>query len=193
MTTMLEPLVRKAPRWMAIALIVSVGLNLLAIGTLASAVWRFRHEATFAAGPGSGNLLGFTATLSAERRDAIFRLTGDERRSLHPLRSEVRAARLDARQAFLADPFDRNVFAQAQARVLDAELRARRQTQALFVAIASQLSKEERQSFVRWQPQLGPADHWKGTGGIWKNRGRGPEVEQTPARPLEPTSSVPPR
>lgn len=189
--TMPEPIVRKAPRWMAIALIASVGLNLLAIGTIASAVWRFRQEAPFAAGPGSGNLLGFTATLPDERRIAIFKKTGEERRSLHPLRAEVRAARLAARQAFLTEPFDREAFAQAQAKVLEAELQARRQTQALFVAIASQLSKEERQSFIRWQPPMNPAERWKGPGGFWKKRH--PETEQGTQRPPEVRPAETPR
>ena len=193
MTSTPEPIVRKAPSWMAIALVASVGLNLVAIGTIATAVWRFRHEAPFSAGPGSGHLLGFTATLPAERRTAIFRQTGDERRSMHPLRAEVRAARLAARQAFLAEPFDREAFAQAQTKAIDAEMRARRQMQALFVAIASQLSKEERQSFARWQPPMGPAERWKGRGGfVPKRGGKGPDAEQAP-RPLEPTPAGNPR
>ena len=56
-----------APRWMRNALIASLAVHLLVAGALASAFWRFRQEAPFAGSPGNVNLLGFTASLPAER------------------------------------------------------------------------------------------------------------------------------
>ena len=141
-----------APRWMRNALIASLAVHLLVAGALASAFWRFRQEAPFAGSPGNVNLLGFTASLPAERRQAILQQTAEERRALRPLRAEVRAARLAARSTFLTEPFDRDAFAKAQTLVLETELRARKQSQALFISIAGMLSTEERQAFARWQP-----------------------------------------
>ena len=152
----------RSPRWIRLALVTSLAVNLLVVGALASAFWRFRREAPFAGNPGYVNLLGFAATLPAERHKAIMQQTAEERRALRPLRAEVRAARLAARSTFLAEPFDPDAFAKAQTLVLETELRARKQSQALFSSIARLLSNEERRAFARWQPGPPPA---RGFGG----------------------------
>ena len=177
-----------ARRWMPLALLASLAVNLLFLGATGAAVWRFRQAAIFGPGqgPGSGNLLGFTATLPAARKDSIMRQTGEELRVLRPLRAEVRAARHAARVALLADPFDRNAFAMAQARVLDAEFRARKETQNLFLAIAGSMTQEERQAFAHWHPEgtFGSAKGAaKGPGGWWLRQRPAPatpDADRTP-------------
>ena len=170
-------------RWTRVALVASLAVNLGVAGAVASAYWRLRRETAFAAVNVNlpGNLLGFTSTLTPERRSAIMRQTGDQRRSLRPLRAEVQAARLAARTVFLADPFDREVYAKAQAQVLDAEFRARKETQALFIEIAGALSREERQTFARWQPE-GPRAG-RAPGGQWKRPEFGRKGETAPVAP----------
>ena len=165
-------------RWTRVALVASLAVNLGIAGACASAYWRLRREAPFAAVSVNlpGNLLGFTSTLTPERRSAIMRQTGDQRRSLRPLRAEVQAARLAARTVFLADPFDREAFAKAQAQVLDAEFRARKETQAMFIEIAGALSREERQAFARWQPEGPRAGREPGGRGKRQDFGRNSDV-----------------
>lgn len=171
MTTTAAPLSdgNKPWRWMPIALVASLAINLLITGALASAYWRFRQEAPFAGNPGNINLLGFTATLPANRRQTILRQTADERRAMRPLRAEVRTARVAARAVFLAEPFDSDAFARAQSHVLDTELRARKQAQTLFLSIAGMLNREERQYFARWHPDGPPPG--KGSGGGKRREG----------------------
>ena len=175
-----------SPRWLRAALVASLALNLGVVGAFGSAYWRVRRETAFAAGHRNmpGNLLGFTAMLPPERRSVILRETSGQRRMLRPLRAEVQAARLAARAAFLAEPFDREAFDKAQAQVLDAEMRARKETQALFLAIAGSLSREERQAFARWQPEGRP----KGPepGGRWKRPDYGRNGEAGPPTPAAP-------
>ena len=178
------------PRWLRLALMASLAVNLAVAGAFGSAFWRSRQEAPFAAGPGNGNLLGFTALLPPERRQAVMRQTGEHRRTLRPLRAELQAARLAARAAFLADPFDREAFARAQAQVLEAELRARKEAQTLFLAIASSLSKEERQSFARWQPEGPRAGRGPGVGGKRPDRLRAGENTEPPPAPIDPEPSA---
>ena len=178
----------RTSRWMRVALVASLALNVGVAGAFASAYWRFRREAPFAAG--TGNLLGYTAMLPPDRRQIIMRQTGEQRRSLRPLRAEVQAARLASRAAFLAEPFDRDAFAKAQSQVLDAEFRARKEAHALFLTIAGTLSAEERQSFARWQPE-GPR-----TGRTPGGKGKRPdraETEQLPRAPGGPEGASIPR
>ena len=113
----------------------------------------------------------------------------EQRRLLRPLRAEVQAARLAARAAFLAEPFDREAFAKAQDHVLDAEFRARKETQAMFVEIAGALSHEERQSYSRWQPE-GPRGG-RDAGGRWKRPGTGRDGDVAPVAPEGPDRAGP--
>ena len=59
-------LVRRTPGWMLVALFVSLALNLLVVGWLVGAVWRFRAPPPWASAV-TPNLLGYAGTLPAER------------------------------------------------------------------------------------------------------------------------------
>jgi uncharacterized membrane protein len=146
------PAAAGAPRWLKIALVVSLAVNLLILGTVGGSLWASRH-APAATGRGSGpHLLGFTRTLDGERRFQIWKVTRNELRALRPLRRDVRRARSEARAALVAQPFDEDKFAAAQARVLEAEIGARREAQKLFISIAAVLTPQERAAFTKWQP-----------------------------------------
>ncbi len=156
---------RGLSRWGRALLIGSLALNFLIVGFAASAMWRHRQDAIFAGNAINANLIGYTQTLPADRRQALWRQTANERRALRPLRAEVRAARQAARTTFLAEPFDAAEFARAQDRVLDAEMRARKEAHRLFLAVANALTKEERAAFASWRPEGGPGQRhrrwWK--------------------------------
>ena len=141
---------RRTPRWMLVALFVSLALNLLVVGSLAGAVWRHRGPPpmTSAVIP---NLLGYASTLPAERHRHLWQLTRDERSHIRPFRREVRAAREETVKALIAEPFDRAKFLAAQARQAEAENRARAAVHDLYVKIADGLTPEERQAFARWR------------------------------------------
>lgn len=144
---------RGLSRWGRRALIASLALNMLIIGFAASAMWRHRKETAFAGNAINANLLGFTQTLPAERRQVLWRQTAAERRAMRPLRGEVRAARMAVRSVFLTEPFNATEFTKAQERLFEAETRARREAQRLFLGVANALTKEERAAFARWQPE----------------------------------------
>ena len=146
------PTSARASRGTRYALIASLALNLLFVGTIGGSIWAFRHHAPWSTSGVNAHLLGFTGTLPAERRYAVWQATREERRAMRPLRKEVRAARAEARRILLVQPFDKQKFAEAQMRVLDAEVAARRAAHNLFVGVAAVLDPEERAAFARWQP-----------------------------------------
>lgn len=156
-------------RWLKWLLVASLALNLLILGALGTAAWRFRH-APPVPGPNAINahLLGFIWTLPSERRQAIWSATRGEREAMRPFRLDVRTVRLEARAAMTAMPFDLGRFSEAQRRVLDAENKARVAAHTLFVAVAAGMTPEERAAFATWQP---PAGSGGGRGrGWWKRR-----------------------
>jgi uncharacterized membrane protein len=134
------------------ALIVSLALNLVIIGTVAGALWRHpAHPRTIIP-----NLLGFTNTLPIERRKELWEITADARRELRPFRREVRLAREEILKALVADPFDKDKFAAAQQRLDEAETRARPAVHKLYATLASHLRPDERLGFKRWRDHLRP-------------------------------------
>ena len=146
---------RRTPRWVLAALFVSLALNLLVVGSVVGAMWRFRTPPVWAAAV-TPNLLGYASTLSPERRKHIWDQTVDERNHIRPFRREVRATREQTIKALVALPFDRDQFLAAQARQAEAENRARAAVQDLFVKIADSLTPDERHAFPQWREHRRP-------------------------------------
>lgn len=141
---------RRAPRWMQVALVLSLALNLVIIGSVAGAVWRFRKPPPWASAV-TPNLLGYASSLPAQRRKQMWDATTQERSHIRPFRREVRAARDETVKTLTAEPYDRQKFLAAQARQAEAESRARQAVQDLYVKIADSLTPEERHAFPRWR------------------------------------------
>ena len=138
----------RAPRWLWAALFTSLAINLVVVGLVVGAVWRLREP------PGPGvmpSLLGYTTTLPTERRTQLWAEAAAERAQLRPLRRAVRTARDAAVNALAAEPYDRQQFVAAQQQQAEADTRARRAMQELYLKIADGLTPEERQGFARWR------------------------------------------
>lgn len=138
---------RRAPRWMWIALVISVALNLLVVGVVAAAMFHFRsrgwdREAGFA---------NYVSSLPAERRTVMSELLEAQRTALRPLRRQSRAARAQVRGSLTNEPFDRTK--------LDEALNVARQARSALdqargdwiARIAEQMSAEERRGFTNWR------------------------------------------
>lgn len=158
-----------APRWMKWLLICSLAFNVLILGAIAGRIWHVRHSG-FMSGPGGEaagpNIALFTARLPSERRQAVIAAVRDERQALRPLRLEVREARLAVRAALAADPFEATRVAEAQARLLDAEVRVRKAAQQLIIKIGAVLTAEERRAFAAHIMADGPRGGRRGPFGF---------------------------
>ena len=141
---------RRAPRWMRNLLIVSLGLNLLTIGVIASAAWHMRHGPPFG---GPGRLVSFVNNLPEKRAATVREMVEDARSSIRPLRQQSRQARVEAAKLFVADPFDKEQYAAAEQRLLEAELQVRRAYRQLVADVGSQLTAEERAAYLKWREE----------------------------------------
>lgn len=178
---------RRWPRWMGVALVASLGLNLLIVGALAAAALRHR----FSPPPHirQATVLDFTRTLPGERRRALFEATNAERMTIRPFRAEIRRARAESRAALQAEPFDAERFKAAQEHVLAAETRARTAAQALIHAIVVKMSPQERAELAKWQHAAERP---------WRRRGPAPgetsddaDTSTPPRAPSPPPASKP--
>lgn len=143
-------------RWFKTALIASLALNLLVLGTLAGAAWRYRSPEMAAMQYGPGNIVSYVGDLPADRRTALWKQTAEPRRALNPLRRAVRAARREAFATLTAEPFQPQRYIEAQGRLIEAEREQRTAAAKLFADVASTLTPEERRGFIRWREKRLP-------------------------------------
>ena len=139
---------RRAPRWMWIALILSLGLNLLVAGVVASAAWHMRGD--WDGGPG-GRTSAFLNTLPPERAEALRQVLENSRKTLRPLRQESRQIRTEAARLFAAEPLDKEAIAAAQARLNDTDLKIRQAYGQLMTDLAEKMTADERRAFIEWR------------------------------------------
>ena len=148
---------RRAPRWMWIALVLSVAFNLLVVGMAAAALLHFRHGHD---GP-SGRFQSFIDTLPVERQKTLRASLGDQRERIRPLRKQVREARRRARELFAAEPFEREKLIQAYSEATDARIAINKARGEWFVNMANLLTADERRAFLEWRRKHhGRRGHW---------------------------------
>lgn len=138
---------RRAPRWMWVALVASLALNLLVVGAVASAAWHF-HNRDFGS---QGRLSGYLDTLPPQRSEALTSIVARSQETIQPLRDEIRQARRESARIFAADPLDTEALTAAHARLTDAQVRIRQAYGQLMTELAQAMSAEERRGFVEWR------------------------------------------
>lgn len=149
---------RPASRWLMPVLIGSLALNLIVIGAIGSLLWRGHAESTGQLGRRVvPNIVGYAVTLPSERVGELERLTKEEWQRVRPLRRALVEARAEAMKALTAEPFDRERFLAAQARLLAADQVSREAAFKLHTAISINLTPEERRGFLRWRESQRPA------------------------------------
>lgn len=145
---------RRVPRWMWIALVGSLALNLLVAGVLASAAWRLRHAEVGDFGF-RGRLSGFLDSLPPERSSELRPILERAKPAVRPLWREAWQERREAARLFMAEPFDRQAFAAAYDRLLDSEMTARRTHLRLITELAEELTVAERRAFLERRGRRG--------------------------------------
>jgi uncharacterized membrane protein len=139
--------------WLLAVLVVSLLLNGLVVGAVASR-WKALHAGPPVLGSSSNaQIFGFAVTLPQERRRVIWKSVEADRDAMRPLREAVHAARDEARKTLLAEPFDAERYATAQKRLFEAEQQMRRRAIDVVQAIAKQLTPTERAAFARWEEE----------------------------------------
>jgi uncharacterized membrane protein len=148
---------------------VSLCVNLLVAGAVASSFWSLRKSGGGSRGDdGGGQFARFARSLPPERREAIRAATTGARATIAPLRQEARAAREDFNRQLAADVFDRQKLAAAHLREIETEAEVRRAVSRVMMDVAATMTAEERRAFAQWREQRTP-----GRGG--RRGGREPE------------------
>ena len=152
----------KVARWLKWALVVSLALNLLVLGAVASMLWRGRPAAQIFAASGGGGLAGYVGSFPHERRRDLLAHGQPQRQHLMALRGEVRAARRDVFATLVAEPFDKQRYVASQARLLEIEVRQRTAMRPWLADIAAGMTLEERRAFLKWNWRDRPGQQQRG-------------------------------
>lgn len=144
--------VRRAPKWLLAVLVISLLLNGLVLGAVASR-WQAMQAVPSLGSSSNAQLFGFAVTLPPDRRREVWSSVETDRSAIRPLRQAVHDARDETRKALLAEPFDPARYAAAQKRLFDAEQEMRLRALDVIQAIAQQLTPAERASFARWEEE----------------------------------------
>jgi uncharacterized membrane protein len=146
---------KRTSRWIKVALIASLALNVLFIGTVAGAFWRGGPGPW--AGRGAGNIVGFIASLPPERRAELMQRSKALREQSRALRQAARQTTRDRVAALLAEPFDKQRFIDAQTRQIEADGKLRLMLRDIIAEAASGMSVAERRAFLNWRDRrVGP-------------------------------------
>lgn len=159
------PAVRtRTPRWLLVVLVLSLAANALVLGIMLRSFWHLRSAAAMSVDGLPSTFGTYVRQLPPHRQEELRRDLGEGRARVFALRRELRQARQEAAQRFVAEPFDKVSFAESLAKIRVAESNLRELMQSRMPDIAAGMSLEERRAFLRW---------WERRGGMRGRFGQG--------------------
>lgn len=144
-------------RRLRLALLASLAVNLLGIGVIAGAV---------ISGPppmsrGEFGLKGFAQTLPKDRAEILHQSFLTIRPQVRELRAGARAARLEATDVLVAEPYDKAKLRSSLTRIDEAESKLRVLVSDYFIDAAEKLTIEERRELADWWKKRQPRLFWR--------------------------------
>lgn len=142
-----EPATKKAPRWMWVALVLSVAINLIIVGMVAAALFHFRGGHG-----GPGKRFGhYVRSLPDDRRQVLAPLFEQQRAAIRPLRRKARQTRREIRDALQAEPYDRERLVAAHAAATKARSALDQARGEWITKFAESMTVQERRDFLSWR------------------------------------------
>ena len=142
---------KRAPRWMWVTLISSLAVNLLIIGIVGGAAYKWRHGGHWGGHGFGGPMAKYISTLPDERRSEIRKTIHAHFMKLRPQWKEVHRARKKVSESLKVEPFNRTGFEAALSELRSAEFAARESMTPVLSELAAKLSPKERMEFLRHQ------------------------------------------
>ena len=138
----------RAPRWMRVALVLSLALNLGIAGLVAGAAWRSAGDAGMHAVPPVEGFRSVARALPSAHRESLHDELGALRGEFRDIRREVRTAQRDLLTALRAEPFDPGTAADALARQAGGWERIARRTRAALLSELARMDPAARAAFA---------------------------------------------
>lgn len=133
--------------------IFSLALNLLFLGGIAAAVWHHHNMQTTR---GDYGLMRFTKDLPPARQETFRQQVANARSAFKGQWDSVRIAWIEANDLLTAEPFDKEKFKAAMAKLREAENQYKTGLNNNFADIAASLTPDERKLLQSWRARRKP-------------------------------------
>ncbi len=164
-TASTAPPKRRASRWLWIGFVSSLALNLIVVGIVIGAIWKWHQGQVYRQAGAPRHFGAFLRKLPAERREVLQRIFAQRRPEFDQLRRNLRAARRAAREAMAQVPFSPEQFAIANRKLHEARAQLRLRRSDIFPSIAAAMTADERRLFLTWR------EHHRQRWRRWHGRG----------------------
>jgi uncharacterized membrane protein len=134
-------------------LIFSLALNLLFLGGIGAAIW---HHQNMQKKHGDYGLMRFAKDLPSARQDAFRQQVANARSSYKGQWDSVRTAWIEGNDLLTAEPFDKDKFKAAMAKLRQAENDYKTNLNNSFADIAASFTPEERKLLQSWRAKRKP-------------------------------------
>lgn len=145
------PAAVRSSSWLKWLLVASLAVNLLVIGSAAG--FKFFGHRGHKPGDRGGEdfgILGYARTLEPDRRAAVRKIVKASRPNFVSLRDDIRKARIDAGNALVTEPFDKEKVRAAMGKIGEAEQRLKAVGISTFLDAAEQLTPAERTGLLEF-------------------------------------------
>jgi uncharacterized membrane protein len=142
-------IVRKAPRWMWVLLILSLSLNLLIAGIVIGSVWAVKRGGYWNAPIAFERSRQFMRELPRESRREIRDVFFEHKPALAPYWREVREARIAIGRLIESGHYSPEALDAAMDALFQKEMRARQEAKPMIGAMLAKLTPEQRLHFLR--------------------------------------------
>lgn len=150
----------RAGKWLALALLISFGLNLFFGGLLAGRALMPRHGMPtfdrFVDRPGGGIFHRMGAMLSPEDRAKFEAALGERRRDAASNFTQIREARGKIREALKAEPFDPKALETAFTEIRNRHMAMQKSMHDAAIHALGQISPEGRKRLSEFHPERPP-------------------------------------
>lgn len=136
------------PRWVTIALLASLMVNMVFVGVAAGRMWVHHHGDGWYSRHKGGGMRGFLRELPEARRSELRDVMRANRAAAREEREKVGALRQAVREAIAREPFDRAALERALSEVNAARQNFRGRIASDFVELVSKMTPEERKLFA---------------------------------------------
>jgi uncharacterized membrane protein len=151
-------IVRRAPRWMWVALILSLSINLLILGIVIGTKWAVRERGYWDAPLVFERTQRFMGTLPTERRRELRGIFFEHKPRLEPYWAALRQARIRIGQLIASGNYAQEDLDKAMDELFQKELAARAAAKPMIAAMIARLQPGERKDFLSvFMPDLGEA------------------------------------
>lgn len=137
-----------APRWVMVALLTSLMVNMVFVGVVAGRFWAQHHGSSWHSRHKNSGMRAFLRDLPEARRTELGQMMRANREAARAERENIRTLRQAVREAIVREPFDKAALETALSQVNAARQSFRARVAVDFADMVAKMTPDERKAFA---------------------------------------------